>query len=264
MNYSAQLLKHKTIMFLIFDTETTGLPGNYQAPLSDSDNWPRMVQIAWQLHDLTGKLINHNSIIIKPQGYTIPFNATQIHGISTDRALKEGKDLKEVLADFVSQVSNCTYLCGHNIGFDISIIGAEFIRCGLPDYFANKAIIDTKNDETTQFCAIPGRGGRFKWPTLTELYGKLFNTKFEEAHNAAFDVQATSRVFFEILKRGISKVKELTAAQVGEINYEDVDLSDLLEQEKNQGSKKLLWPLFIHRSLASHPQFQHPMRPQRI
>jgi DNA polymerase-3 subunit alpha len=59
-------------MFLIFDTETTGLPRSYSAPLTDFDNWPRMVQVAWQLHDAQGNLINSNSIIIKPEGYTIP------------------------------------------------------------------------------------------------------------------------------------------------------------------------------------------------
>ncbi|PJB57251.1 MAG: 3'-5' exonuclease, partial [Bacteroidetes bacterium CG_4_9_14_3_um_filter_41_19] len=36
-------------MFLIFDTETTGLPQRYDAPLTDFDNWPRMIQLAWQL-----------------------------------------------------------------------------------------------------------------------------------------------------------------------------------------------------------------------
>ena len=39
-------------MYLIFDTETTGLPKNYNAPITDTDNWPRLVQLAWQLHDL--------------------------------------------------------------------------------------------------------------------------------------------------------------------------------------------------------------------
>ena len=184
-------------MFLIFDTETTGLPRNYNAPLTDFDNWPRMVQIAWQLHDKHGKLINNNSIIIKPNGYTIPFNAAQIHGISTERALNEGRDLKTVLVEFAEIVNQTTYLCGHNIEFDINIIGAEFLRCGLPNYFEKHPVIDTKNDDTTNFCALAGgKGGKYKWPTLTELYTKLFNTQFAEAHNAAFDVQATAKVFF--------------------------------------------------------------------
>ena len=219
-------------MFLIFDTETTGLPKNYNAPLTDFDNWPRMVQIAWQLHDKTGALINNGAIIIKPVGYTIPFNAVQIHGISTERALKEGQDLKETLKQFGEVVNQTTYLCGHNIEFDINIIGSEFLRCGLPNYVQGKGVIDTKNDETTEYCAIPGgRGGKFKWPTLTELYSKLFSEGFSEAHNAAFDVQATSRAFFEIIKRGITKVKELTVSDLTQINYQDVDLTELLAHE---------------------------------
>ena len=225
-------------MFLIFDTETTGLPLNYNAPLTDFDNWPRMVQIAWQFHDKTGKLLHHNSIIIKPNGYTIPFNAAQVHGITTERALNEGFDLNQSLIEFAEIVKETTYLCGHNIEFDINIIGAEFLRIGLPNYFENKSVIDTKSDETTLYCAIPGgKGGKYKWPTLTELYFKLFNSKFDEAHNAAFDVQATSRVFFEIIKRGITKITELNSDDIALLNYQDVDLSDLLHREKNLKNK---------------------------
>ena len=220
-------------MFLIFDTETTGLPRDYNAALTDLDNWPRMVQIAWQLHDKTGKLLNNDSIIIKPENYTIPFNAIQIHGITNERALTEGKQLKLVLEQFILMINQCTYLCGHNIGFDINIIGAELLRCDLPNVFNEKLIIDTKNDATTNFCALPGgRGGKYKWPTLTELYSKLFNAPFDEAHNAAFDVQATSRVFFEIIKRGITKVKEISSEDLKVLKYQDVDLSELLEREK--------------------------------
>ena len=67
-------------MYLVFDTETTGLPNNFNAPVSDSGNWPRMVQIAWQLHDDEGNLIENQDYIIKPEGYDIPFNASRIHG----------------------------------------------------------------------------------------------------------------------------------------------------------------------------------------
>ena len=31
--------------YLFFDTETTGLPKNYNAPITDTDNWPRLVQL---------------------------------------------------------------------------------------------------------------------------------------------------------------------------------------------------------------------------
>lgn len=228
-------------MFLIFDTETTGLPRNYNAPLSDSDNWPRVVQIAWQLHDVKGNLISANSIIVKPNGFTIPFNAAQVHGISTERALAEGHDLQAVMNEFVEAVKQTKYLCGHNIEFDLSIVGAEFIRLGMSDFFAGKPVIDTKNDDVTEFCAIPGgRGGKYKWPKLEELYVKLFNQGFEAAHNAAFDVQATAKAFFELLKRNILKVSELPSTDLQTINYVSPDLSTLLSQEKalkNQDAK---------------------------
>ncbi len=224
-------------MFLIFDTETTGLPRSYSAPLTDSDNWPRMVQVAWQLHDVNGNLINSNSIIVKPEGYTIPFNAVQIHGITNERAIEEGQDLKTVLMEFVNIVSQCKYLCGHNIEFDNNIIGAELLRCGLENILASKPFIDTKNDQTTEYCAIPGgRGGKFKWPTLTELYTKLFNASFEEAHNAAFDVLATGKVFFEIIKTGITKVEEVSDLQT--INYVEPDLTELYKHEQAWKERK--------------------------
>ncbi len=226
-------------MFLIFDTETTGLPRDYKAPLTDSDNWPRMVQVAWQLHDFNGNLIKSNSIIIKPEGYTIPFNAVQIHGITNERAIEEGQDLKTVLNEFVEVVNQTQYLCGHNIEFDINIIGAELLRCGLPEILTEKLFIDTKNDETTAYCAIPGgRGGKFKWPTLTELYAKLFNESFAEAHNAAFDVTATAKAFFEIIKRGITKVKEIAPTDLQIINYVAPDLTALYQHEQNWKDRK--------------------------
>ena len=77
-------------MFLIYDTETTGLPSNWKAPLTDSENWPRLVQLAWQLHDVNGKLLSRGNKIVKPDGFTIPFTSSKIHGITTERAEAEG------------------------------------------------------------------------------------------------------------------------------------------------------------------------------
>ena len=71
-------------MYLIFDTETTGLPKKWNAPISDSENWPRCVQLAWQLHDKNGKLISHQSSIIKPDGFDIPFESEKVHDMNAN------------------------------------------------------------------------------------------------------------------------------------------------------------------------------------
>jgi DNA polymerase III subunit alpha len=196
-------------MFLVFDTETTGLPKNYNAPLTDFDNWPRMVQIAWQLHDQFGSLIEAKNYIIKPEGYTIPYAAEKIHGISTERAINDGQDLNWALNEFYIVLQQAQFIVGHNIGFDINIIGAEYLRKNISSSLSDLKIIDTK-EESTDYCALPGgKGGKYKWPNLSELHLKLFNTTFGEAHNASGDVAATARCFLELLRLKLIPIEKL-------------------------------------------------------
>ena len=196
-------------MYLIYDTETTGLPKNFSAPVSDSDNWPRLVQVAWQLHDDMGELIEVKNFIVRPLGFTIPYNAEKIHGISTKRAQEQGVDLAFVLEEFNKAVAKSEYIVGHNIIFDINIMGAEFYRTQMETSLMDEKSIDTKN-EGTDFCAIPGgRGGKFKWPTLTELHVKLFKEEFSAAHNASADVEATTRCFLELIRLRVINYQRL-------------------------------------------------------
>ncbi len=188
-------------MYLVFDTETTGLPKNFDAPYTDTDNWPRLVQLAWQLHDEKGELVEVKNYIIKPEGFSIPFNAEKIHGISTERAKRQGLPLEEVLGYFNEALEKASHNVGHNIGFDVNIMGCEYHRKGMDTPLHDKLIADTKHDKTANYCAIPGgRGGKFKWPTLTELHTKLFKEGFDEAHNASADVEATARCFLELVR----------------------------------------------------------------
>lgn len=52
--------------YLFFDTETTGLPRDYNAPSSDTDNWPRMVQLSWIMADGKGAEVATGNYIIRP------------------------------------------------------------------------------------------------------------------------------------------------------------------------------------------------------
>ena len=191
-------------MYLIFDTETTGLPKKWNAPITDSDNWPRCVQLAWQLHDSKGALISDHSYLIKPENFNIPFESEQIHGISTELANKIGVDLEEVLNKFISDLSKAGFIIGHNVKFDLNIIGAELFRINSDVDLLEKDILDTCTEMTANVCKLPGgRGGKFKFPTLIELYSFLFDESFSEAHNASADVEATARAFFELVRIGI-------------------------------------------------------------
>jgi DNA polymerase III epsilon subunit-like protein len=187
-------------MYLFFDTETTGLPRNWKAPVSDLSNWPRLVQLAWLYYDKDGNKLDGNNFIIKPDGYTIPSDASRIHGISNERALSEGVALQVVLNDFQNLISQSSYLVAHNMSFDEKILGAEFLRSSMANSIAAKNRICTM-EKSTNYCKLDGPYG-YKWPKLSELHYKLFGTGFEEAHNAAIDITATAKCFWELKRLG--------------------------------------------------------------
>ena len=187
-------------MYLFFDTETTGLPKNWKAPVTDLNNWPRLVQLAYLLFDNNGNKISEGDFIIKPEGFSIPVEVSKIHGISNERALKEGQSITFVLQHFDLLVGQATYLVAHNMAFDEKIVGAEFLRNGMKNSIQTKNKICTM-ERTTNFCAINGQYG-YKWPKLSELHYKLFRKNFEEAHNAAVDITITAKCFWELKRLG--------------------------------------------------------------
>ena len=197
-------------MYLIFDTETTGLPKSWTAPITDTDNWPRCIQIAWQLHDEMGNLIEHQDYLVKPEGFNIPYDAERIHGISTELAMEQGILLSEVLEKFNIALSKTKFIVGQNVGFDVNIMGCEFHRMSIGSDMSKMPVLDTCTEITANLLKLPGgRGGRFKLPTLTELHQYLFNQPFAEAHNATADVEATTRCFLELIKREVFTKEEL-------------------------------------------------------
>lgn len=120
-------------MYLFFDTETTGLPRNWKAPVTDTTNWPRMIQLAWIQYDNNGSLVASGNHIIRPGGFTIPADVARIHGITTERALSTGEPIKSVLNLFQSKILASNTLVAHNMSFDEKIVGADFIRSLRPN-----------------------------------------------------------------------------------------------------------------------------------
>jgi DNA polymerase III epsilon subunit-like protein len=212
---------------LFFDTETTGVPKNYNAPHTDSLNWPRVVQLAWARYDFDDSikqpvLRKTRDFIIKPTGFEIPIDVSRIHGITTEIAMRSGSPLSDVLEEFCLDVEAAGIVVAHNISFDAMIIAAELHRLKKENIFQRDSIrgICTMK-RSTQFCAIPKKNSNpfrrafgnvrpidFKWPTLSELHTKLFGQSFQDAHNALADIEACASCFFELVKRNIIKADQ--------------------------------------------------------
>lgn len=189
---------------LFFDTETTGVPARYNAPCTDTDNWPRLVQLGWILSDGQGNVLEQGDLIVRPDGFVIPEEVSKIHGITQEIAMEKGIELAQVISQFQNSLAKADIVAGHNVPFDIHIVGAEFFRLG--ELFALKRIecmkaLDTMKS-STNLCKIQGAYG-YKWPKLIELHQFLFGCSFESAHNAMADIEATKKCFFELVNRGV-------------------------------------------------------------
>ena len=117
-------------------------------------------------------------------------------------AIEIGEKIQTVLDNFIKDLSSAKFIVGHNLNFDINVVSSELYRLGIENELLNKNILDTCTENTANVCKLPGgKSGKFKFPTLVELYENLFNKKFKNAHNASADVEANAMVFFELIRQ---------------------------------------------------------------
>lgn len=196
--------------FLFFDCETTGVPIKYNASYTEVDNWPRVISLAWILTNLEGEIHHSAHHLIRPNGWVIPKDKFWIdNGFSTEKSLAEGVPIDPVIEKFMEAKMQTTFLVAHNLNFDHRIVWAEIIRSGRVPRSGLAKICTMMT--TTSFCKLPkAKGYGYKWPKLEELYFSVFQKRFDGAHDALADVTACKDCFFELLKRGVIKLPELT------------------------------------------------------
>ncbi len=185
---------------IVFDCETTGLPKKKGVPVFIPDNWGRVVQLAYQVYNEQGDLLHEAERIVYPEGYTIPDEVAEIHRVTTERAIKEGIPIEEVLSGFAEYLKEPSILVAHNIMFDIQTVGAEFVRAGYPIIPLYNHIRRDTMTATTNLCRLPKKGNYrgYKSPKLSELYEFLFEKELKDAHDALIDVQACADCYFEL------------------------------------------------------------------
>lgn len=193
-------------MYLIVDTETNDLPRDWRAPATDVANWPRVVQVAWLTFDGAGRETGRFSSLVQPVGFEIHPGAQKVHGISKERALREGRPVADVLASLAEAAAGARLLVAHNLDFDAPVLQAEFLRAGRADPLAKLPRRCTMK-QATAFCNLPGKYGP-KWPKLEELHVRLFAVAPPRAHDALADAEACARCFFELKRRGVGPFRE--------------------------------------------------------
>ena len=194
---------------LFFDSETTGIPERSWNWDTDFEQYPHVVQIAW-LHGC--KVETH---IIRPDGWEIPQETVDVHGITTEYALEHGEPFASVVDMFIQDCHDAGLICGHNVHFDTSIIKANILReLGREYYDANDVEnalykgkrIDTMRP-TMKWVDARMANGRLKFPNLSELYSRCFPGESFPAHDALEDVKAVAKCLPVIVELGLVELK---------------------------------------------------------
>lgn len=119
-------------MLYIFDTETNGLPRYFYPKFSNYTDWPRLVSIAYkrECEGCNDPVIEH---VIRPDNFKISAESTAIHGITQERALKEGISTAEAIVKLVDilRADEDPTLCAYNVTFDKGILISECHRHNL-------------------------------------------------------------------------------------------------------------------------------------
>lgn len=209
-------------MYLFFDTETTGL----------SRKSDHVVQVAWILADGSGNVVSEECHVIEPDGYSIPWGAAQIHGITTAIAADIGKPLKSVLKYLSASASLASVAVAHNLSFDLGILQGDYDRVGLDFPFHGKTQVCTMKLSTT-WCRLPKLNASpgFKYPKLEELHYRLFGEAFDDAHDALADTQACMRCYFELVRIGVISPPEFQNGTPPKSGTQSVKLVEVIHRE---------------------------------
>lgn len=203
---------------MCLDTETNGLPRFDRR--SDHPAQPHLVEYTAMLidHD-TQQELEFESTLIRPEGWRITEELTDIHGISHDEAMARGIPERIAVQMHLAMLKKADLLIGYNVRFDKRILRIAMLRCGITREICDEVCVTTPEHDVmrsaTPVCKMPptdkmmAAGFKtFKNPTLTEATKIIFNEDLEGAHDSRIDVLATIRLY-----RHLSRDLFVAAAQ---------------------------------------------------
>jgi len=188
-------------MYIYFaDTETTGAPKKHKAPISDSNNWPRIIQISGEVHTFpVRKLVKEVNHFVYPDGWEMPVDKFwREHGFTQEKSLEIGKPINGILTEQLKILNNVDLVVFHNAKFDWLILLSELHRAGLT--LEKRPVIFDTMEKSRGITRIPNPNGHgMKAPKLEELYTHFFKRPMIGAHNSMCDVVATRQIFFKMV-----------------------------------------------------------------
>lgn len=188
-------------MFLHYDTETDGL--NISGQPSDHPDQPGTVSITAFLDDQEGNTIETLDTLIKPVRAITP-EVVAIHGITTERAEKEGITQIEALRKFAALARRAEVLVAFNHFFDWKMVKIMCARAG-DEGEAIRQMLETKSAVCTMDAARKHlKAGRFI--KLGVAYQGIMGEEHSRPHESFADAAASRAIFYRL--RGLEALPE--------------------------------------------------------
>ena len=186
--------------YVVFDTETTGLP-DWSAP-ADSPQQPRLASFCLLMVDDDLEIEARLHGLVKPDGWEMPAAATAINGLTQDRLEQEGWDVTLPLFALRRAIDTGRILVAHNLQFDTKIMRGELRRAKLSDAGCITGICTMRG--LTHTCALPHpkRSG-YKYPRLEEACRVVLRREMKGAHDALNDAKACLWLLRAMRERGM-------------------------------------------------------------
>ncbi len=140
---------------LFVDTETTGLPKNWDKPYAVERNWPCIAQLAWLVYSLDGELVKTESHYLRVPIGRMQASARVIHGLSPDFLEQKGENPLSVMQLFYADLQTYRPLVvGHYMRLDFHMIGAEFHRLRMPNLLAELPTCTMNTSQPYAWCKV--------------------------------------------------------------------------------------------------------------
>jgi DNA polymerase-3 subunit epsilon len=188
------IMNEESTNILFFDTETTGIP-DWKKP-SHFKTQPHIVQLAVILSDENRETIGELNVIVRPDGWTIPQETTDVHGITNEQAMDEGFAEIDALQMFIDLYQQCGLRVAHNTTFDNRIIRIALLR-----YMRGLIEDDEWKDRDLYYCTLMNSkkimGGK-SGHTLPEALKHFTGEELVDAHSAMGDTIGCQKLYYGI------------------------------------------------------------------
>ena len=206
----------------VFDTETTGLPKSKIINDLSLVLWPHIVQFSYIIYDTElQKIIKTVDLIIRiPENINISDEVSNIHGITNFISQTSEYKIEDALIHFSRDYLNYNIdlIVGHNLSFDINMLKVELMReISIQQNLLYKKMFsqlfedlnDMKPESPELYCTMQKSielcnlkmktkyGKEYvKFPKLSELHMKLFNSSPRNLHDSLNDVLICLRCYY--------------------------------------------------------------------